>query len=165
MTQSIPPATNTKEIHIQRRRFAFIKLFELLCVRADCPSKPVIDVSTAERAKALDDALDELFSAEFEVVYHNDTMTPEEVQALRFEHRSRTPLFDYLRIVDRIVKLRQLDESSPAIEEEASVELNDIREFMTPEQQEKLTALLRERVTTQLGSNYLYAFLTSIHHL
>ena len=71
-THSIPPATNTKELHTQKRRFAFLKLFELLCMRADCPNKPIIDISTIERAKALDDALDELFDSEHQRVYSHD---------------------------------------------------------------------------------------------
>jgi len=144
-THSIPPATNTKELHTQKRRFAFLKLFELLCMRADCPNKPLIDISTAKRAKALDDALDEFFSSEYQRMYSDDPLTPEEVQALRFEARSKTPLFDYLRIVNRMNELRELGEANQDLEEEAAAELNDIREFMTDEQQARLSEVLDAR--------------------
>jgi hypothetical protein len=144
-THSIPPATNTKELHTQKRRFAFLKLFELLCMRADCPNKPLIDISTAERAKALDDALDEFFSSEYQRMYSDDPLTPKEVQSLRFETRSKTPLFDYLRIANRMKELRELGELNENLEEEAVVELSDIREFMTDEQQARLSEVLKDK--------------------
>jgi len=65
MPPSIPPARTPLELQLQKRRFAFVRMFEMMCAFTKANLlKPSSEVISTE----LDNAIDEFFKSQDEVV-------------------------------------------------------------------------------------------------
>jgi len=64
--QSIPPAKNSLELALARRRMAFLRLFSTICPL----ERSGVDLIANDNIDKLDAALDELFDAHSSVTFH-----------------------------------------------------------------------------------------------